>query len=208
MKKFLLATAAIGLMAAGSTVAHAGVLTGTFTISVYQGVGNGNSSDPMEQANQANPLLLTAPVSTFTYIGALDFQSPPGPNTVAGFIASGGGTTIGTVPTTILSTGGFADTTLLKITGSTPHWLQGTIDHDDGVSLYQGATTIFDSAGPTVSISSPYFLPAGSFELLYVEANGLPADLTFNVSAVPEPATLAVLGAGLLGLTMVRRRRV
>src|SRR6185437_8295131 len=92
--------------------------------------------------------------------------------------------------------------------GSTTPSLHGKIDNDDGVSLYQGATTIFDSAAPTVSISSPYFLPAGSFELLYVEANGLPADLTFNVSAVPEPATLAVLGAGLLGLTMVRRRRV
>jgi hypothetical protein len=208
MKKLLLATAAIGLMAAGSTVAHAGVLTGSFTISVFQGVGNGTSTDPVEQANRANPLLLGAPVATFTYTGALDFSSPPGPNTVAGFIASGGGTTSGDpVPTTVLSTGGFADTTLLKITGVTATMLAGTIDHDDGISLYQGATTIVDASAPTVVSSTSYVLPAGAFELLYVEANGLPAELQFNASPVPEPMTFAMLGTGLLGLGLVRRRR-
>jgi len=35
----------------------------------------------------------------------------------------------------------------------------------------------------------------------------LPAELQFNASPVPEPMTFAVLGTGLLGLGLLRRRR-
>lgn len=55
----------------------------------------------------------------------------------------------------------FQDTTLLKIAGVTATTLAGIIDHDDGISLYQGATTIVDASAPTVVASTPYVLPAG-----------------------------------------------
>jgi hypothetical protein len=206
---FIPALVASALLA-GVATASATPLTGTFHITVYQGVGDGTSTDPIEQANNVNPLLsLTTPVGSFTYTGALNFNSPPGANTVAGFIGTGGGTTAGFVPTTTLSTGNFADTTLFVITGSTSGAIiGGTVSHDDGASLYQGATTIFDSSSPTVQIPSTYSGLVGPFSLYYVEANGLPADLNFDVTSyVPEPAGIAILGAGLVGIGAMRRRR-
>jgi hypothetical protein len=209
IKRYFTPALVASALLVGAGTASATPLTGTFSITVYQGVGDGTSTNPIEQANKLNPLLLTAPIGSFTYTGALDFNSPPGPNTVAGFIGSGGGTTVGTVPTTTLSTGSFADTTLLVITGGTNGAIiGGTVNHDDGASLYQGATTIFDSSAPTVETPSIYSGLVGSFSLYYVEANGLPADLNFDVtSSVPEPATFAILGAGLVGIGAMRRRR-
>jgi hypothetical protein len=68
-------------------------------------------------------------------------------NTVADFIATGGGTVAGTVPTAVISSGGFLQTSLFVITGSTSGaTIGGTVSHDDGASLYQGANTIFDSS--------------------------------------------------------------
>ena len=88
------------------------------------------------------------------------------------------------------------------------------IAHDDGVSLaLNGVVTgcfvdaggeHFTAAGETESCI--YSGPSGlvDFDLVYTEGFGGPAVLEM---AVPEPATLAILGLSLAGLGFMRRRR-
>jgi hypothetical protein len=74
----------------------------------------------------------------------------------------------------------------------------------------------FDPATDTTGTATPNFagdpmefgltqvFGAGAAEVIIADY----ADLTIAINAVPEPAALAVLGVGLLGLLAVRRRRI
>jgi hypothetical protein len=217
MRRWFAKLAAAAVMMAGATVSSvAAPLSGVFTIDVYQGNGGGVITAPEVQALAANPLITGTPYATVTYTGDIDFfLGSGGTNTVEAFLDSGTGTytSVGGLLNVLLSAGGFGLTTVLDIYGTTGTAIKGTITHDDGVGLYQSSVLVtpLASSEPTTPIGTDYTLAAGSFRLIYVAANNLPEQLGITaepttVVGVPEPLSMALFGAGLLGLAVARRR--
>ena len=121
----------------------------------------GGTYTPGTVANQGNGILATTPNATFTYTGPIDWQNnaPNGdPNLVSSFLnlsdvtnLSGYGgniTTFGNVSLSTIGDNCATCTSFFQITG-TGNFSGGTIQHDDGASLYLGAlpgplTTVFE----------------------------------------------------------------
>jgi hypothetical protein len=90
-----------------------------------------------------------------------------------------------------------------------------TVTHDDGLTLIIGGLDLGFNPGPTAPITSTqtYTGPSGNFafQLVYGECCGGPAvlqiDLPFSNTPAPEPGTLVLLGLGLAGLGLSRRRK-
>jgi hypothetical protein len=222
-----IASALIAFAGAAST-AHAV----TYNLNVYQGSMNGGSS-------AADAVTSTAPTYTNsnfsshilsgTYTssdGNLDFElGGNGTNTVRGFLNSGTGGassysfTNNSNLNNTLSTSGFGTQTTFFFTGNSitvPSTV--TITHDDGIAFYLGSHLISPASaeGPTSAELTTFSITAqelaqdgGAFELVYVEANGLPAELNMSIAATPLPAALPLFASGLgaLGLLGWRRKR-
>jgi hypothetical protein len=81
-----------------------------------------------------------------------------------------------------------------------------TITHDDGASVYQnGMREGITTDGPTVQVTEMVKLTSTYDTILYyARENGTPSILDVSV---PEPVSMSVLGSGLIGLGLARRRR-
>jgi hypothetical protein len=196
-----------------ATVAHAVTFNGTVNIDVYQGTCiSCDINAPEEQAQQGNPFIAPGKlIGSGSYTGDLNFsQGGTGTGNIATFLGSSGGTLAASLASLSIpmSSNPFGLTTVMVITGTTALSLTGAITHDDGMSLYDGvgfSNLVVGAPIPVVATPTNYTGLVGNWELIYVEANGLPAVLTFDVSRsdeiqpTPLPAAVWLMGTVLAG---------
>lgn len=232
LRSFLAAAALLST----SLAAHAGTISGTYNVTVSEGVTGGTgfdtaSGNPFSGANTAS--------ATFSYTGPIVFdntaaQNGPGAtgdlNSAFGFstsnisaYAGSGSVTYGGAAVANYNTVG----NFLASSGSASGFTYGsyytfdlgtlsagtilTVTHDDGISIFQGGAQVGSSvSGPTSQTTDTIDLTnAGDTVLRYARENGTPSVLEVSSSAVtPEPSSIALLGTGLLGFAGLLRKRL
>lgn len=219
MKTLGVSAFAVGLLLAGASDAA------TYNVSIWNGAPDGIQASTL--ADQAH-LPTGAADAVFTWTGPINWVNNGPQNTsssgnlfgsfltggsISGYSSpSGDFATVADLLNASMSIAGDQYVSYFQITGSyNATSVTGTLTHDDGASLYDYlGNAVVSSPNETSQVTDNFTLPGGAhnFTLDYVEANGSPSVLNFNVAAVPEPATWAMMLIGFFGIgAMVRSRR-
>lgn len=193
------------------TTATAGILTtGDVVIGgvEFNGSQQIQANGPPQNTINTTSFAITnesgAPATIQFAVSGTDF---PGPAT--GFSASGSG--IYTNPDgSIIQMVYYADPTNTQGADNALD-LPGTLIADSGLLVMgTGGTDSYDFTQPGVfAMAGPYSWTMGASATLEDGAQllGRSQNLTADVTAVPEPGSLAILGAGLVGFGLLRYRR-
>lgn len=214
MKKLILGAIALAAFTViGSAASHA-----TFFGQVWTAAHTPGAADAAINATIGQAATLGAPDATFTTNNINYSVLTSTAATVTSFLASGGTTCLGIGCDDILNSSYFLLTSSDAIAPAgrvggfaVPAGTAGIL-HNSGIQLAINNINniIIDRPGPSFPVFDPSNLfGAGSHAtwLSYGEAGGNTAVLVSNLQNVPEPTSLAILGAALVGFGVMRRRR-